>query len=153
MSNIRHVDEAVGIARGLVGGEVPAGPPVLALAELARRFAEVGFDVPEDQDSDGFLFQYGSVNWFPKPTFVLNMVRQLEVVDADGEHEFYSQVQFEYRYALDAELEAVGSHSEWWFPGDGPSFESWLDSVSRSQIGGLLGGRNPREFVVSEDQA
>ena len=152
MSNTHQVDEAVGIARGLVGGEVPAGPPVLALTELARRFAAVEFDVPEDQDADGFLFQYGRANWFPEHIFVLNMVRQLEVVDSGGEHEFYSQVQFEYRYALDAELEAAGSHSGWWFPGDGPSFESWLDSVSRSPIGGLLGGRNPREFVVSEDQ-
>jgi hypothetical protein len=120
--------------------------------QLARRFAAVEFDLPEDQDADGFLFQYGRVNWFPEPTFVLNMVRQLEVVDTDGEHEFYSQVRFEYRYPLDAELEAAGSHSERFFPGDGPSFESWLDSVLRSPIGGLLGGRNPREFLVSEDQ-
>lgn len=153
MSNTYHVYEAVGIARGLVGGEVPAGPPVLALAKLARRFVAVEFDVPDDRDADGFLFQYGKANWFPEPTFVLNMVRQLEVVDADGGHELYYQVQFEYRFALDAELEAVGSHSAWWFRGDGTSFESWLDSVLKSPIGGLLGSRNPREFLVAEDQA
>ncbi|HKT03688.1 MAG TPA: hypothetical protein VJT31_29525 [Rugosimonospora sp.] len=152
MSNKRQVDEAADIARSLVNGAVPVGPPVLALTELARTFAATGFDVPDGQDADGFLFQYGKANWFPEPTFVLSMVRQLEVVGADREHQFYSQIQFEYRYALDAELEAVRSHSEWWFPGGGTSFAAWLDSVSRSSIGYLLGGRKPREFLVWEDQ-
>jgi len=152
MSNKHQVGEAVDIARSLVGGEVPVGPPVLALTELARRFAATEFDVPDDRDADGYLFQYGKVSWFPEPTFVLNVVRQLEVVGTHGEHESYSQVQFEYRYSLDGELEAAGSHSEWWFPGDRTPFGSWLDSVSSSPIGDLLEGREPREFLIWEDQ-
>jgi hypothetical protein len=77
LSNKRDVTEAVDIARSLVDGDVPVGPPVLALAGLARRFAATVFDVPDDRDADGYLFQYGKVNWFPEPTFVLSMVRQL----------------------------------------------------------------------------
>jgi hypothetical protein len=153
MSHKHQVDEAVDIARGLVGSEVPAGPPVLVLTELARRFAATEFDVPDGQDADGYLFQYGRVNWLPQPTFVLNMARQLEIVDTDGGHEFYSQIHFEYRYSLDGELEAAGSHSEWWFLGEGTPLDSWLDSVSGSGIGGLLEGKAPREFLVWEDQA
>lgn len=153
MSNKRQVGEAVDIARDLVGDEVPAGPPVPALTEFARRFAATEFDVPGGRDSDGYLFQYGEVNWFPEPTFVLSMVRQLEVVDTNGEHESYAQVQFEYRYLLDSELKMAGNYSEWWFPGGGTPLDSWLDSVSRSPIGDLLRMKEPREFLVWMDQS
>ena len=153
MSNKRQVGEAVDIARTLVRGDVPVGPPLPALARIARSFAVTEFDVPDDSDSDGYLFQYGKVSWLPEPTFVLSVARQLEVVDADGGHEFYAQVQFEYRYALDAELKTVVSHSEWWFPGGDTSFYSWLDSVSGSPIGNVLLGKEPREFLVWEDRA
>ncbi|GAA3909850.1 hypothetical protein Aau02nite_13700 [Amorphoplanes auranticolor] len=153
MSNKHQVDEAVDIARSLVDDEVPVSSPVLALTELARRFAATEFDVPEDQDADGYLFQYGKVGWLPQPTFVVSMVRQLEVVDSDGEHEFYSQVQFEYRFPLDRDLEKLESHSEWWFPGGATPFGAWLESVSRSPIGDLLGSREPREFLVWADQS
>ncbi|MGW4942990.1 hypothetical protein ACWEOZ_15555 [Actinoplanes sp. NPDC004185] len=152
MSGKRQVDEAVDIVRSLVDEEIPVGPPVLALTGLARRFAATEFDVPADQDADGYLFQYGKAGWLPQPTFVISMVRQLEVVDADGEHESYSQVQFEYRFSLDRDLEAE-SHSEWWFPGGATPFDAWLESVSRSPIGDLLGSREPREFLVWADQA
>ncbi|MEU8232717.1 hypothetical protein AB0C12_24310 [Actinoplanes sp. NPDC048967] len=152
MSNKHQVDEAVDIARSLVDDDIRAGSPVPALTELARRFAATEFDVPEDQDADGYLFQYGKVGWLPDPTFVVSMVRQLEVVDSDGEHESYSQVQFEYRFPLDRDLEAE-SHSEWWFPGGATPFDAWLESVSRSPIGDLLASRPPREFLVWADQA
>jgi hypothetical protein len=153
LSNKRQVGEAVDIARSLVRDGAPVGPPVPALVELARRFAATEFDVPGDQDADGYLFQYGKVGWLPEPTFVLSLTRQLEVVDGNGEHDFYCQVQFEYRYPLDGELENLGSHSEWWFPGGVASFDAWLATVSKSPVGDLLRMREPREFLVWMDQS
>ena len=153
MSKKRLLGEAGDIARSLVGDGTPAGAPVPVLVELARRFAATEFDVPSDQDADGYLFQYGKASWLPGPTFVVSMVRQLEVVDTDGDHESYSQVQFEYRFPLDVELEMAGSHSDWWFPAGPTPFDVWLQSVSRSPIGDLLRGKKPREFLVWVDQS
>ncbi|MEW2506913.1 hypothetical protein AB0878_41310 [Amycolatopsis sp. NPDC047767] len=148
----RPVGDALAIATGLVAGAGPAGPPVPALVELARRFFATQFDVPAGQDADGLLFQYGKAGWLSSPTLVVGMVRQLEVLDAAGAHEAYSQVQLEYRYDLDRDLESAGGFSEWWFPDDGTPLESWLDTVSRSPIGDLLASREPREFLVWHDR-
>ncbi|KAB7841591.1 hypothetical protein [Streptomyces mobaraensis] len=111
----------------------------------------IEFEVPESLDADGYLFQYGKVNWFPEPTFALGIVRQLEVVDSAGEHESYVQVQFELRYPLDDDLDSVGSHSEWWFSGGGVSFESWLGSVERAKISNRLAAKVPRDFMIWQE--
>lgn len=123
------------------------------LTRLVRRFSAIEFEVPELPDADGYLFQYGKVNWFPEPTFALGIVRQLEVVDAAGEHESYVQVQFEFRYALDGDLDSVGSHSEWWFPDGEISFNSWLDSVDRAGISNRLAVKTPRDFAIWQEMA
>ncbi|MEV4601310.1 hypothetical protein AB0K15_28400 [Amycolatopsis sp. NPDC049253] len=148
----RPVGDALAIARGLVVGDGPVGPPVPALVELARRFFATEFDVPAGQDADGLLFEYGPVGWLPSPTLVVGMVRQLEVCDPAGAHEAFSQVQFEYRYDLDRDLEAAGRFSDWWFPDGGTPLEFWLDTVSRVPIGDLLASREPREFLVWHDR-
>jgi hypothetical protein len=120
--------------------------------ELVRWFANIQFEVPQDSDSDGYLFQFGSVNWLPEPTFVLSVVRQLEVVDQHGEHEHYEQVLFEFRYPLDAELEAARSHSEWWFPHSDTTFHSWMDSVERAPILEILARKHPQVFEIRQDR-
>ncbi|MFR9675388.1 hypothetical protein [Streptomyces sp. TR06-5] len=97
------------------------------------------------------VFQYGKVNWFSEPTFVLGISRQLEVIDSAGEHESYVQVQFELRYPLGDDLDSVGGHSEWWFPGGGVSFGSWLDSVDRAEISNRLAVKTPREFAIQQE--
>ncbi|MGD9483638.1 hypothetical protein WDH52_10300 [Streptomyces sp. TRM70308] len=96
--------------------EVPTFQDVMT---AVRSFAQVDFDVPTGPNSDGFLFQYGEVNWLSGPTFTVGFVRQMEFVDAEGEHEGYSQVQLEYRYPVDADLRSLESHSSWWFHDDG----------------------------------
>ncbi len=127
-------------------------PTVAELHEAVRRFALVEFDVPDSPDSDGFLFQYGKVNWLPEPTFVVGFVRQLAVADVKGEHECYSQVLLEYRYAMDPNLGLIGGHEDWWFR-DGPkSFEEWIRSVEGDPIWGLVSGKNPYGFEASQDQ-
>lgn len=147
-----QLEAALSLARGLLDERPPAFPQLSELTELVRRYAAIEFDVPDLPDADGYLFQYGKVSWFSEPTFVLSLVRQLEVVDSSGEHEYYIQVQFEFRYSLDDDLESVASHSEWWFPGGEVSFEEWLHSVSRSPITGTLAEKAPREFEIWQDQ-
>ncbi|WP_329317065.1 MULTISPECIES: hypothetical protein [unclassified Streptomyces] len=151
MARKQQVDSAEGVARRLVEEMGGFDPSLSGLTRLVRRFSAIEFEVPELPDADGYLFQYGEVNWFPEPTFALGIVRQLEVVDAAGEHESYVQVQFELRYPLDGDLDSVGSHSEWWFPGGEVSFDSWLDAVDRAEISHRLAAKSPRDFAIWQE--
>lgn len=148
----QHARGAVEIAREMCSGVGVVDSPKAGFFEVVRRFSAVDFDVPEDPDADGYLFQYGKVNWLPEPTFSFGLVRQLEVVDPSGEHECYLQVQFELRYSLDEELENLGSHTEWWFPGGDCSLDTWLSSLAELPMVDFLSGRAPREFVVWQDE-
>ncbi|MDM8085788.1 hypothetical protein QUV83_13510 [Cellulomonas cellasea] len=142
---------AEGIARRIVEEMGDFHTPLSGLTRLVKRFSAFEFDVPDLPDADGYLFQYGKVNWLPEPTFVMGVVRQLEIVDAAGQHERYVQVNFELRYQMDANLDSVGNYSEWWFPGDVVSFDSWLGTVDRAQIASRLVGHSPRDFIVFQD--
>ncbi|MFJ6842772.1 hypothetical protein ACIQRE_08885 [Streptomyces griseoluteus] len=153
MSGKQQVDSAEGIARRLVEEMGGFDRSLSGLTRVVREFSAVEFEVPDLPDADGYLFQYGNVNWFPEPTFALSIVRQLEVVDAAGEHESYVQVQFELRYPSDDDLDSVGSHSEWWFPGDGVSFDSWLESVERADVWTRLAAKTPREGAIWQETA
>jgi hypothetical protein len=150
----RPLDSAAEVARGALdeagsSQDIPsAGKPIAAV----RRYERIEFDVSDGADSDGFLFQYGVVNWFAEPTFTLGFVRQLEMVDTGGEHEAYLHVQLEYRYRVDADLESQSAHS-WWFRGQQDPFEEWLGRVERDPIWGLVGGKTSTEFDVSQDLA
>lgn len=152
MPTKHQVEAAVEVARGLLGSITPTDSPTAKVMGLLRRFSTIEFDVPDFTDADGYLFQYGKVNWFSEPTFVLSLVRQFEVVNSSRCHEYYIQVQFELRYPLDDHLESVGSHSEWWFPGGKTSFDGWLDSVKHAPIMSLLAQKTPREFEIWQDQ-
>lgn len=145
-----QVEEAVVLARGIPGGK--SAPPASALVDLVRRFADIPFDVPDDPDADGFLFQYGEANWFPEPTFTLSVVRQLEVVNSANDHELYIQVTFELRYPMDDELASVGNSSSWCFPGGGDDFDDWLNSVEQDPAMRLAARKPPREFEIWEDR-
>ena len=151
MSTKQPVDAAGEVASRLVEARGGAEPSLPWLTEVVREFSVVEFDVPEIADSDGYLFQYGPVGWFPDPTFAVSIVRQLERVDAAGEHEAYIQVQFELRYSPDEDLGSLGGHAQWWFPGDRVSFEVWLDDVSRTDAWQVLATRIPREAALVED--
>ncbi|MFD7334892.1 hypothetical protein ACFV98_02665 [Streptomyces violascens] len=151
----RSVDSALGVVRGIVD-QVGSGqevPDVEELVAVVRGFWRIAFDVPDGADSDGFLFQYGKVNWFPEPTFVLGFMRQLEIVDADGEHEAYSQVQLEYRYRVDSDLDSIQGHNSWWFPESQIPFDEWLESVKRDPIWRIVRGKVPATFDVSQEMA
>ncbi|MFD8230332.1 hypothetical protein ACFV20_00295 [Streptomyces sp. NPDC059696] len=151
----RPIDSALSVVQDIVGQvgasrEVPTFEEVMA---TVRNFERIRFEVPSGADSDGFLFQYGEVNWFAEPTFVVGFVRQLEIVDTEGEHEGYSQVQLEYRYQADVDLRSLESHNSWWFRESGTSFSEWLESVKRDPLWGIVRGKLPIEFSVSQGLA
>ena len=153
MSDKQQVGAALDLARKLLDETPTFNSRISSLIGLVRRYSEIEFNVPELPDADGYLFQYGKVSWFSEPTFVLSLVRQLEVVSSSGEHEYYLQVQFELRYILDDELESIGSHSEWWFPEDEMPFHVWLDSVEQASIMNILTHKKLREFEIWQDHA
>ncbi|MEU6745343.1 hypothetical protein ABZ914_03855 [Spirillospora sp. NPDC046719] len=152
--SIKHqLGQAVEIARNLPSADVHLDSPATVLVELAREFSGIEFDIPDTSDADGYLFQYGKASWFPEPTFVLSVTRQLEAVDTSGGHEAYIQIQFEFRYRMDEDLASTESYSEWWFPGDGVDFEVWLTSVEQASIMNIVAGKLPREFAIWQDRA
>src|SRR5688572_21483873 len=53
------------------------------------RFARQRFATTGTPDSDGLLFQYGTHAFGGAPMFILDLARQFEVVDADGEHDHF----------------------------------------------------------------
>jgi hypothetical protein len=154
MAMRRPVDSALEAARAIVdwaevGRRVPATEE---LAEAIRRYEEVEFDVPDASDSDGFLFQYGPVNWYSEPTFTVGFVRQLEIVDSGGGHDSYLQIQFEYRYRLDPEAESLGSGSSWWFRSSQQAFSGWLESAMANSVWNLVRERrDAAAFEVSQE--
>ncbi|MEU0248766.1 hypothetical protein ABZ192_31490 [Streptomyces sp. NPDC006235] len=126
-------------------------PTVESVWATVRSFERIGFDVPVGTDSDAFLFQYGEVNWFTEPTFTVGFVRQLEIVDAEGEHEGYSQVQLEYRYRIDTDLRSLQSHNSWWFREGGDSFDEWIQAVERDPVWEIVRDKAPVNFNVSQE--
>ena len=151
----RPIDSALSVVQDIVdqvgsSREVPTFEEVMS---AVRSFERISFDVPTGTDSDGFLFQYGEVNWFAEPTFTIGFVRQFEIVDVEGEHEGYSQVQLEYRYQSDADLRSLESHSSWWFHGGVTSFDEWLESVEQDPVWGITRGKVPVEFSTSQELA
>ncbi len=116
-----------------------------------RGFERIEFDVPSGPDSDGFLFQYGEVNWFSEPTFTLGFVRQLEIFDAKEGSVGYLQVNIEYGYRIDADLESLESRNSWWFRNGVVLFDEWLESVKADPVWMVVREKIPRQFYVYRD--
>ncbi|EME55670.1 hypothetical protein [Amycolatopsis decaplanina] len=150
---MRSIDSALGIARDLLDGRVPQGKPptVDEIVAVRRDFEPIEFDGTDGPDADGFLFQYCEVSWFSEPIFAVGFVRQLEIVDTDGDHEEYSQVVLELRYCVDVELRSVGSRTVWWFRSGGTRFEDWLESVTQDPIWVTLQEKELVEFDLSQE--
>ncbi|MFD5245383.1 SMI1/KNR4 family protein [Amycolatopsis sp. NPDC058340] len=149
----RPIGSAISVAQDLLG--LPRArrkpPGVDEVVAAVRGFEAVAFAVPEGADTDGFLFEYGEVNWLAEPMFSVGFVRQMEVVDADGEHHEFSQVSFAFHLRVDADLRSLGSRSVWWFRGDGSHFENWLGSMLRDPVWRMLRRKEVTEFSLSQE--
>lgn len=149
----RPIGSALDVVQGIVDelGLDQETPTAEQLAATIQNFERIEFDVPNSADSDGFLFQLGEVNWFSEPTFTVGFVRQLEIVDSAGGHEGYSQVQIEYRYRVDKDLESLRDHTSWWFRGGEMSFGEWLDSMQHNLVWTVVRGKTPLDFAISQE--
>lgn len=122
-------------AEGLLRSELQAGQQTLAhlSAEQAwLRFVHFGkqlFDTPKTPDADGLLFQYGVDSYDGPPAFTLDLTRQFEVIDGDGEHDHYVQLGCELRYALSPELRALTHCTSWFFHDADEGLDQWAEEV------------------------
>ncbi|WP_369148990.1 hypothetical protein [Streptomyces sp. R44] len=80
------------------------------------RFARRRFATAPTPDSDGLLFQYGTYAFTGRPMFTVDLTRQFDITDDDGEHDHYVQVHCELRYECEPALDALGSFNSWFFP-------------------------------------
>jgi hypothetical protein len=99
--------------------------------QVLGRYGHVAFETADLPDADGLLYQSGMYRFMRRSLFELDLVRQFEVVDAEGDHDHYVQVHCTLRYAPTPELEALGADHCWWFPDQG-ALAAWLRSQCRS---------------------
>ncbi|MFE0405525.1 hypothetical protein ACFW19_26995 [Streptomyces nigra] len=154
MTPRRSVDEAV----ALLEGELRAGHR--ALADLGTedvwqsflRFGRQLFDVSEAPDGDGLLFQYGTDSFDGSPTFTVDLTRQFEVSDADGDHDHYLQVHCEVRYGSGPSLEALGSFDSWFFHDSGDNLEEWARALTELSAWTAIKVLTPTEIRVFQER-
>lgn len=140
MSEPKSVEVAEEVAKEIFGRLVM--PTFAEFDSRMKAFAAVVFEVPATPEADGFLFQYGKVNWLTTPMFILGITRQLAMSES------YLQVNFEYRYDVSVSSD---SDDEWWFTDDGRSFSEWYESVREKPIWRHLAEVEPVEFSIAQD--
>ncbi|MEU3693794.1 hypothetical protein [Streptomyces narbonensis] len=113
------------------------------------RFARQRFATAPTPDSDGLLFQYGTYAFSRRPMFTVDLTRQFDISDDEGEHEHYVQVHCELRYEFEAVLDALGSFDSWFFHDANADLDEWLAAMERQLE--LLLARRPSEIDVYEE--
>ncbi|MGW2445804.1 hypothetical protein, partial [Streptomyces sp. NPDC001675] len=103
-------------------------------------------------DVDGLLFQYGTYMFDGPPTFTLDLTRQFEVSDSDGDHDHYMQVHCELRYELTPDLEALGSFDSWYFHDAGGDLEEWVQGLVERAAWAAIRRLKPTEIRVYQEQ-
>ncbi|MFG1805023.1 hypothetical protein [Streptomyces sp. NPDC049040] len=93
------------------------------------RFARQRFAAAPTPDSDGLLFQYGTYAFSGRPKFTLDLVRQFDISDNEGEHEHFVQVHCELRYECEPTLDALGSVNSWFFHGADGDLDEWFAAM------------------------
>ncbi|WP_406859158.1 hypothetical protein ABZO31_02350 [Streptomyces sp. HUAS MG47] len=125
-------------ALDLLRAELVVGRPTKA-AELTTRaawtafmrFGRQRFATAPTADSDGLLVQYGTYALTGRPMFTLDLTRQFDISDDDGEHHHYVQVHCELRYECAIVLDALGSFTSWFFHDAGADLDEWFAAMER----------------------
>ncbi|MCX5401430.1 hypothetical protein [Streptomyces sp. NBC_00102] len=147
-------DEALGLLRSEIGPE--RGEFAASAAEdlwpAWLRFGGRRFDVPDVPDADGLLLQYGTYAFDGPPMFLLDFVRQFEIVDSDGLHDQYVQVHCELRYEPTPLLDALGSFDSWFFHDSGDELEQWAAEFTEGAGWKMIRGLKPAEVRVYQER-
>jgi hypothetical protein len=133
-------------AHGLRVGELTAR----SAWQVFGDFGDVAFETPDLPDADGLLYQYGMHRLRQRSLFELDLVRQFEVVDAEGDHDHYVQMHCTLRYAPTPELAALGADQCWWFP-DQVTLAAWLHSVAARPEWAVLDAQKPKQVAVHQE--
>jgi hypothetical protein len=120
----------------------------LAFLRFGRRL----FDVSDASDADGLLFQYGTYSFEGPATFMLDLARQFEIADSDGNHDHYVQLHCELRYGPTPTLEAFGSFHSWFFHGAGHDLDEWAEELSTRAAWTTIRTLRPADIKVYQEQ-
>ncbi|MFF9908977.1 hypothetical protein [Streptomyces sp. NPDC013457] len=113
------------------------------------RFARRRFATAPTPDSDGLLLQYGTYAFSGRPMFTMDLTRQFDISDDEGDHEHYVQVHCELRYECDPVLDALGSFDSWFFHDADADLDEWFAAMERYLERVLA--RAPAEIDVYEE--
>ncbi|CAG7641686.1 conserved hypothetical protein [Actinacidiphila bryophytorum] len=94
------------------------------------RFAWLRFDLTDTPDADGLLFQYGTYAFDGPAVFMVDLTRQFEIADRQGDHDHFLQVHCELRFGAAPALLALGSFDSWFFHGGGGDLDEWAEAMS-----------------------
>ncbi len=115
------------------------------------RFGRRRFDTPNTPDADGLLFQYGTYSCGGPTAFTVELTRQFEVIDRDGDHDHYVQIFCELNYGLPSALQALGSYSSWFFHDSGTDLDHWAGEVSSRAAWATIRAFKPVSVRVFEE--
>ncbi|MGW8328533.1 hypothetical protein ACWGLE_11590 [Streptomyces sp. NPDC055897] len=148
------IDEAAELLEGELraGQRAPADLDTehawLAYLRLGRRL----FDVADTPDADGLLFQYGTYAFDGPATFTLDLARQFEITDSDGNHDHYVQVHCKPRYGPAPAPEALGSFHSWFFHAAGDDLDEWAEELSARAAWTTIRTLRPADTKVHQEQ-
>ena len=81
--------------------------------------------------------------------FTVDLTRQFDISDDDGEHDHYVQIRCELRYECEPALDALGSFNSWFFQDANAHLDEWLAAMQGHLE--LLLARVPAEIDVYEE--
>ncbi|MFE7713216.1 hypothetical protein ACFU6I_47600 [Streptomyces sp. NPDC057486] len=151
MPNKPRLEEALDVLRAeLAAGRSTTTELTTRAVWLALiRFGRQRFDTAAIPDSDGLLFQYGTYAFSGRPMFTVDLTRQFDISDVDGEHDHYVQVHCELRYEPEPALDALGRFNSWFFHDTDADLDQWFVTMERRLE--LLLERVPFEIDVYEE--
>ncbi|WP_433020308.1 hypothetical protein [Kribbella sp. CA-294648] len=107
-------------------------------------FSRIEFEVSQEPDSDGLLYQFGIYEFSGEPRFHLDLTRQFGLRDSDEYLQFHCDLQ----YLPTPRLELLGSHNEWWFRGDATPLPEWIAAVAQRPEWSVLESALPTAVEV-----
>jgi hypothetical protein len=145
------LEEALDVLRAALAARRSTGTELTTRA-VWREFMGFGrqrFGAPPTPDSDGLLFQYGTYAFSGRPMFTVDLTRQFDIGDDDGEYDHSVQVHCELRYGPEPALDALGSFNSWFFHDADGDIDEWFAAME-GHLEPLL-DRGPFELDVYEN--
>ncbi|WP_329428103.1 hypothetical protein OG339_01500 [Streptosporangium sp. NBC_01495] len=116
------------------------------------RFGRQRFDTADTPDADGLLYQYGTYSFDGPPTFALNLTRQFEINDSEGDHDHYLQLHCELQYGFASSLRTLGSFASWFFHDTEDDLDQWTEALSNRTAWTIICQHRPAEIKIHWEQ-